>query len=180
MTRFTNLKLLAPALLLCLSLSARADTVVVIDTAPVYQAPRWGIGLSLGEPTGITAKRYLGGRNAFDVYVGGAYGPGIRFGFDYLWGIAQLLSDRSSADLNFYLGVGPFVGVLRGPCAGLDNWRYDCNGDLYAGGRMPFGLELKFRTAPFTVGIEVAPGIAFAPGRAGFLFDASLIARVLL
>ena len=181
MAPLSSLKLFAPALLLCLSLSARADTAVVIETAPytTSDAPRWGLGMMLGEPTGITLKRYLGGRHAFDVYLGGAYGPGVRVGFDYLWGIARLLSDRSAADLNFYLGVGPFVGVLRGPCGGIDNWRYQCDGDLYAGGRMPIGLELKFRTAPFSLGLEVAPGLAFAPGRAGYIVDASLVARVL-
>ena len=179
--------LLAPALLLCLSISARADTVVVVDspgyvaTGPGYYEPsRWALGLSLGEPTGISAKKYLGGRNAFDVNLDFVYGPGFRFGADYLWGLGQLLTDRSVMNLNVYLGAGPFIGTLRGPCGGFYNWQDTCSGDVYLGGRMPIGIEAVFRNAPVTLGLEVAPGLAFAPGRVGLLVDASLMLRVLL
>lgn len=36
------------------------------------------------------------------------------------------------------------------------------------------------RRVPIAVGVEIAPALAFAPGEAGFLFDALLTARVLL
>lgn len=164
---------------LCISTAAVASSGDV-ETMPVSESPRWALGVTLGEPTGVSVKRYLGGKNAFDMNIDFVYGPGFRIGADYLWGLAQLLTDRSTADLNFYLGAGPFLGTLQGPCEGFGGWRRDCNGDLYAGGRMPIGLEAVFKRIPITLGLEVAPGIAFAPGRAGFLFDASLVARVLL
>ena len=179
--------LVAPAIVLCLSLAARADTAVVVEgpghvvTGPGYYEPsRWALGLSLGEPTGLSIKRYLGGRNAFDINLDAVYGPGFRLGFDYLWGLGQLLNDRSTMNLNVYLGVGPFIGSLRGPCGGFYNWQDTCSGDVYLGGRMPIGIEAVFRNAPITLGLEVAPGVAFAPGRAGILVDASLLLRVLL
>ncbi len=164
------------ALLALVSSAALADA----QTAPVSEPARWALGVTLGEPTGFSAKRYLGGKDAFDINIDPIYGPGFRVGADYLWGLAQFLQDRSALDLNFYLGVGPFVGTLQGPCDGFGNWRYNCNGDIYAGARMPIGLEALFKRAPFTVGLEVAPGIAFAPGRVGFIFDVSLVGRVLL
>lgn len=166
----------------CLASTARAEMSPsgTVQTIPVSEPPRWALGVSLGEPTGVTVKRYLGGRDAFDLNMDVVYGPGFRLGADYLWGLAQLLPSRSAADLNFYLGAGPFLGNLQGPCQGFGNWRNGCNGDLYGGARAPLGLEAVFKRVPVTVGLELAPGIAFAPGRAGFLLDASLIGRVLL
>ncbi len=164
---------------LCLATGAYANSTGV-ETLSVSEPARWALGVKIGEPTGVSVKRYLGGRNAFDANVDFVYGPGFRVGADYLWGLAQLLSDRSTADLNFYLGAGPFVGTLQGPCDGFGGWRRECNGDLYVGGRMPIGLEAVFKRVPVTIGLEVGPGLAFAPGRAGFLFDTSLLARVLL
>ena len=143
------------AVFVSLSSPARADsTSGEIQTVPVSEPARWALGVSLGEPTGFTAKRYLGGRNAFDLNIDAAYGPGLRLGADYLWGLAQLLTDRSAADLNVYLGAGAFVGTLTGPCAGFGKWRDDCNGDFYVGGRMPIGIEVVFKRAPFSLGLE--------------------------
>jgi hypothetical protein len=163
-----------------LSSAARAEATNDREAAPVSEPPRWALGVTLGEPTGVSVKRYLGGRNAFDLNIDFVYGPGFRLGADYLWGLAQLLPDHSAADLNFYLGAGAFLGTLQGPCEGFGGWRHDCNGDAYVGGRMPIGLEVVFKRVPFSLGLEVAPGIAFAPGRAGFILDASLVARILL
>ena len=174
----SRLKSALPAVLLCLSLGAQAGPPG--DQAPPVSEPaRWAMGLRVGAPTGFTIKRYLGGRNAWDFNIDAIYGPGLRVGADYLFGIAQLMTDRSTLDLDIYIGLGPFVGTLRGPCGGFDNWRQICNGDIYVGGRVPIGLEAVFRTVPFTLGLEVAPGLAFAPGRVGFLLDANLIFRVL-
>jgi hypothetical protein len=181
----SNAKLLRSSIAcaLCLTFAAartaQADTVVVIDTPPSnYRAPAWGLGLILGEPTGFSVKRYLG-RDALHVYLGGAYGPGVRFGVDYLFGLAQLHNGRS-ASVDVFVGAGGFVGALRGPCDGLNNWQGTCNGDGYLGARMPIGLELRFRAAPISLGLEVAPGLAFATGRSGMLVDADLALRILL
>jgi hypothetical protein len=158
---------------------ARADTLVIVETpSNTYRAPSWGIGLILGEPTGFSVKRYLG-RDAVHVYLGGAYGPGLRVGFDYLFGLAQL-HDGRSASLDLFVGLGAFAGALRGPCDGINNWQGTCNGDGYVGARMPIGLELRFRNAPISLGLEMAPGLAFATGRSGLLVDADLALRVLL
>lgn len=145
----------------------------------VSEPGRWSLGVDLGTPTGISAKRYLGGANAFDLNLGFAYAPGLRFGADYLWGLAQLLPDRSALSLDFYIGAGPFVGTLRGPCGGWQ-WGTACNGDLYVGGRVPIGLEAVFKRVPVAIGLELAPGLAFSAGQTGFLLDTVLTLRVLL
>jgi hypothetical protein len=44
--------------------------------APVSRPAQWGLGVTLGEPFGLSLKRYLGGANAWDFNVALAYGPG--------------------------------------------------------------------------------------------------------
>jgi hypothetical protein len=138
---------------------------------------RWALGFTLGDPFGLSLKRYLRGGQAWDLNVAFAYGPGFRVGGDWLWTLARL--ERSAKfELDLYAGVGPFVGVLNDPCGpGFITNR--CNGDIYFGGRVPIGLEVLLREAPVSFGLEIAPGLGFAPGRAGALLDFLLAIRFL-
>ena len=109
-----NAKLLSAACALCLAFAAvqpaQADTLVIVETpSTTYRTPSWGIGLMLGEPTGLSIKRYLG-RDALHLYLGGAYGPGLRVGVDYLFGLAQL-HDGRNASVDLFVGVGGFAGA---------------------------------------------------------------------
>jgi hypothetical protein len=158
--------------------AAAARPQSAISTSAVDEPQRWSAGIMIGDPFGLTFKKYLG-RDAFDVDLGVAYGPGLRFGVDYLWGLAQLAPGSSTVGVVLYLGAGPFVGSLSRPCGPFFGDRCG-GGDLYLGGRVPLGLEMIFRRAPVAVGLEMAPAIAFVPGEAGFLFDALLTARVML
>lgn len=144
---------------------------------PMDRPARWGLGFMLGDPFGLSLKRYLG-RNAWDVYVAFAYGPGLRFGGDWLGNLARIEQQRKF-DLDVYLGVGPFIGAFQGPC-GPGFIADRCNGDLYLGGRVPLGVELLLKEVPLTFGLEVAPGFAVAAGRAGPLLDFLFIVRLLL
>ena len=46
----------------------------------------WSLGFDLGEPSGVTVKKWLGGSEALDFNVG-FYAPGVRFSGDYLFGL---------------------------------------------------------------------------------------------
>jgi hypothetical protein len=144
---------------------------------PASRPARWGIGFTLGDPFGLTLKRYLGGAQAWDAYAAFAYGPGIRFGADWIWILGTAARARQ-LDLDIYLGVGPFIGAFEGPC-GPGFFDQRCNGDIYFGGRVPVGAEMLFKEAPVSVGVELAPGLGFAPGRAGLLLDFLLAVRYL-
>lgn len=146
------------------------------EAAPVNHPDRWALGLMLGGPTGISAKHWLGGSDAIDIGLG--TGPGLRLHADYLFGLAQLLSNTRDAKMDLYLGVGGVVGVARGWCGYYDRRRY-CDGDAFVGARVPIGLDITLRRVPLEFGLEFAPGIWF-PGPAHGLFDAFLFARVLL
>ena len=103
---------------------------------------------------------------------------GLRLGADWLWNLGRAERHRQF-DLDVYVGVGGFVGDLQGPCGPgfLDN---RCNGDFYFGGRAPLGAEILLKEAPVSFGVEIAPGVGFAPGRAGLLIDFLLAVRYLL
>ena len=146
-----------------------------IGLDPVDRPGRYALGLMLGDPFGVSLKRYLGA-NAWDAYVAFAYGPGFRFGGDWLWNLGRLERHRKF-DLDLYAGVGPFIGTFQGPCGGFFN---RCNGDAYLGARVPLGVELLLTEVPLTFGLEVAPGIGIAAGGPGLLVDFLFLVRLLL
>lgn len=144
----------------------------------VARPARWGFGFMLGEPFGLSLKHYTGGMNAWDIYASPADGPGIRFGGDWLWTLGRAARERDF-DIDVYVGVGPTIGSFQGSWCGPGFYGNRCgNGNLYIGGRIPLGVEMLLRRAPFSFGLEVAPGVAFAPE--GFLlFDFLLAVRFL-
>lgn len=159
--------------LACALLVAAAPAAAQLT--PVRRPARWGAGLTFGDPFGVSVKRYVGDQNAWDLYAAFAYGPGVRFGGDWLWDLGRIVAERDF-DVDLYAGVGPFVGALSDPC-GPGFLRDRCNGDAYVGGRAPLGAEMLLRRVPLTVGLELAPGVGFAPGRSGFLLDFLLAVR---
>lgn len=123
--------LLAAACAALIAGAARSETA--ISTQAVAEPDRWSAGLMIGDPFGITFKRYLG-RDAVDLDLGVAYGPGLRFGADYLWGLAQLAPGSSALGLVLYLGAGPFIGALERPCGPFFGDRCAAATSISAGG----------------------------------------------
>lgn len=162
--------------LLVTALLASAPALAQQKLQPANNPERWAAGFLLGDPFGLSLKRYAGGAKAFDLYAALAYGPGFRFGGDYLVTLGRL-AHTPKVDLDIYAGAGPFIGVLQGPCFGA----FACgSGDVYFGARVPFGAEAILREVPITLGAEIAPGFGIAPGRFGFLLDFLLAVRFLL
>jgi len=162
---------------LLLSTAALARETQAPVREQVERPGRWALGFTLGDPFGLSIKRYLRGANAIDFNLALAYGPGVRFGVDWLWGLG--IERHRKFDIDVYMGVGPFIGSFRGPCSPLF-FTDRCNGDVYVGGRVPFGAEILLKEAPLTLGLELAPGLGFAPGGVGFLLDFLLAVRWLL
>ena len=130
----------------------------------------------MGNPFGLSFKQYVGSTQAFDINFAFLYGPGLRFGFDWLW--TQARGRHRTVDLEVYMGAGPFVGAFESPCS---PWFLTdrCSGGVYAGARAPFGVELLLKPAPLALGLEVAPALALAP-EPHFLLDFLFAIRFLL
>ena len=149
------------------------------EAEPVSQPEGLAFGLTLGWPMGVTMKHWLGGSNAWDLGVG--VGPGLRLHADFLFGIAQVLSDTSDLTLDLYIGGGPIIGVTSVWCGRTFAPTDKCDdGRVFAGVRVPVGIDFRLRETPLEFGVEVAPGLWFAPSFFSGLLDAFVFVRFVL
>jgi hypothetical protein len=176
-------KVLAAVALVALSLGGRAAAATEVG----YQR-QYGLGLVVGDPTGLSGKAWVGPTNAIDAGFGG-YGYGYRGGCfrdaagrpvcdrawgerttsihaDYLW--QSKLVRQAVVQLDWHIGAGARALFVGAPCAG-DCWD--------VGVRAPLGLDLAFTRPSFLeVFLELAPAVYFVPS--AFLgFDGGLGAR---
>jgi len=109
----------------------------------------FGVGLIVGEPTGVSAKYYLSDDTAVDGAVGaGLIDTGIHVHADYLWH-PWVLESQEAFHLPLYVGPGlRFLSSNNG--RGQD-------GVLHFGVRAVVGAVFDFRKIPIDVFIEVAP-----------------------
>jgi hypothetical protein len=130
------------------------------NATEIGESRAFGLGLQLGEPTGITGKLYLDGRtNAIDFLVGSYYDAGfagdVYVHVSYHAHLAELASGRGVA-VPFRIGVGGFLNS--------GYWRFDDDAnDIVFGARVPFGLDFDLETAPVQFYVEVAFEIAIIP-----------------
>ena len=118
-------------------------------TAEAQVRGGFGIGLSLGEPTGITMEFGTGGRSfasAFELTIGLETVDDDPYAH-FLWKVYLAELARTGAlAVPIYTGIGPFVA---------DGNRSD-EDDLRIGARAPFGVALAFRRVPLHIFFEVA------------------------
>lgn len=109
----------------------------------------FGLGLILGQPTGVTGAYQLSDHTALD----GALGLGwvddrnfyLHVEFDYF---LPVLVRGSSVELSPYLGIGGFFVSHEDPALGA---------------RAPFGLALDFTTAPLQIFLEASVLLLVVP-----------------
>ena len=122
-----------------------------LSQAQEYEKGLFGIGLIVGEPTGVSAKYYLG--EDADYAVDGAIGAGlidtgIHAHGDFLlhpW----ILERQEAFDMPLYVGPG-LRFLLEDGGRGLDDI-------VHVGIRGVVGALFDFRKLPLDVFIEVAP-----------------------
>lgn len=109
---------------------------------------RLGLGVVLGEPTGISGKLWLSGTSAVDAVVAWSFtDPAMSVHADYLFHFLDLISVEKGR-LPFYVGIGAAVGLSADPDVGV---------------RIPAGVSYLFDTAPLDVFLEVAPILLLFP-----------------
>ncbi|MBN2754645.1 MAG: hypothetical protein JXR81_07240 [Candidatus Goldbacteria bacterium] len=128
------------------------STVFVLFFAIGAHASKKGIGLGivLGNPTGISVKNFLDKNSAVDFMVNwDFYSAGLGVHAQYLihkYDVFKIKEGR----LPFYFGIGGFAGL----------W----NGGMWAGAQVPVGLAYEFAGDPIDIFLEVRPGILLFPG----------------
>jgi hypothetical protein len=141
----------------------------------IAQERHFGLGVILGEPTGISAKLWVSPATAFDFGLGwsvggdrvshynGGYDGGSRvhFHMDYLWHWFDAI--HATERFPLYSGIGGRMNTG----AGYDN---------SAAVRGVFGIAWLPHQAPVDVFLELVPSLQVVPST-GFGIDAGLGAR---
>jgi hypothetical protein len=106
-----------------------------------------GVGIILGEPTGVSARLYLKSDQAIQAAAGFAFvGGGLQVDADYVFH-PWILQDRDKFVLPVY--VGPGVRFVQ--------YRPDRASSYFAfGGRAVIGMLFDFKEVPLDVFVEVA------------------------
>lgn len=117
-------------------------------TAPALAIDRdghpFGLGVVLGQPTGLSGKVYLDPRtHALDFAVASTPWAGVYSHLTYLWH-PSVIASGSNVDVEWHVGVGGLVWTKswlydrdrRGPW-----WARD--GDVALGVRVPIGLDVN-------------------------------------
>jgi hypothetical protein len=133
---------------------AVAVVVVVVTTTAVAAEPQrprgaFGLGLSVGDPTGITAELYPrspGVGQAVEVTLGlDAFDDNNVYAHvQWKYYVADLVRG-AQVDIPVYLGIGPWIADY---------------GDIAVGARAPFGAAFEFKRAPIQVFLELALYVA--------------------
>ncbi|MCO4746181.1 MAG: hypothetical protein KC912_15395 [Proteobacteria bacterium] len=124
-----------------------------IATTEIGTAYDIGIGVSLGNPTGLSGKFYLGSRKtALETTVGTeTWGPGyggLYVHATYLWHPGTVLYDMDF-ELAWHIGVGAFASTFgKDPGTRFDNWS---DSRLSLGPRAVVGLDLDMTRIPLQV-----------------------------
>ena len=140
------------------------------------QVRKFGLGVIIGEPTGISAKLWTSNSNALDFGLGWSFvdnryygGSRVHLHVDYLWHAWNAI--ESSESLPLYYGVG---GRFTGWENSWNNQYYDSRGSLALRG--VFGIAWLPRETLIDVFLEIAPSLRLTPS-SGFALDAALGAR---
>jgi len=127
------------------------------------QGKNFGVGIILGEPTGLTIKLWSQPNEAFAFSVANSYLGNLRLGMDYLWHFNAFNSNV----VNLYAGPGVAIGI--GDNGGWlytnDNktW-YKEKDDIGLGVRIVFGMNIVPRNSPLEFFGEMGYMLGFLPG----------------
>jgi len=125
-------------------------TVLAALISSTYAQYRgFGLGIILGEPTGISAKLTTNHINAFDFAAAWSFKDRghLLLQADYIWHNFDLIQVPSGR-LPFYYGIGGRVIFSNDPLVGI---------------RIPVGLDYQFEREPIDIFVEIVPILDIIP-----------------
>ena len=132
-----------------LGLTVMFFAILIFPVSGWAQEKGWGLGVILGEPTGISFKTWLKKDRAIDAAAAWSFGGSDAFHLhgDYLFHNRTLLNfDRNMIPL--YYGIGA---------------RLRFQSESKFGVRFPLGMTFFIREAPIDIFLEVVPILNLAP-----------------
>ena len=123
--------------------------MMILAKPAAAQDHGFGMGLILGEPTGLSAKLWTSSDNAFDFAAAWSFkGDGnLLLQADYVWHFFELMP-VPSGKLPLYIGIGGRVVLADDPSFGI---------------RIPIGIDYMFADAPIDVFLELVPILDLSP-----------------
>lgn len=124
--------------------------VSALITGSAYSQHRgFGLGIVLGEPTGLSAKLWTGSKNAFDFAAAWSFKEEghMLLQADYVWHNFDLITVQSGK-LPFYYGIGGGAIFSNDPLVAV---------------RVPVGLDYQFENAPVDIFVEIVPILDIIP-----------------
>ncbi|MFA5498353.1 MAG: hypothetical protein WC327_02290 [Candidatus Cloacimonadia bacterium] len=126
--------------------------LLVLMLLPLLVFAETGIGIIVGQPSGISFKQWLGGSNAVDAAVAWSFleGGGLYGHVNYLY---ENKSNVADLNIPWFWGIGANVG----------SWKSGDDLEIGLGVRVPIGLNFRFQKIPSELFFEVAPGLDVVP-----------------
>ena len=111
----------------------------------------FGLGIIVGEPTGVSGKLFVSNTNAVDMAAAWSFGGSTEFHLqmDYLYHFRSLIKVKS--------GKAPVFAGLGG------RFKFRDGADNKFGVRIPVGIAYHFANAPFDIFCEVVPVLELSP-----------------
>lgn len=125
--------------------------LVLANIILIAQESGYGVGLMLGEPSGVSSKVWLDKTNALDFGIGAGFlgdGAGFSIHSDYIYHIKDLFNLKYK--LPFYYGFGVRM-------------RFPTNDKFNFGVRGVVGLMMYIKQMPIDIFIEAAPSFRLLP-----------------
>lgn len=164
-----------PALALALGLALSPLSAQAAKGGP------FGLGIILGEPTGITAKYNMDRTYAVDGGISFNFDQWFMLYADYLHHWPGVMGSQNAfvANLTPYVGFGGLIVMSNRDEYETRKYRYytsTSSSKTAVGFRIPLGLEWRAPTFPLGVFLELVPGMTIIPGTSGF-FQGGIGAR---
>lgn len=130
----------------------------------------FGLGIMLGEPSGVSGKYWLEDRRAVDFGLAYSVNSYELIFVDYLFHFPKGFGHANSEfirSLNPYVGIGALIAFSSQDSrhAFFENK----SGNVGLGLRIPFGLEWMIPRSPIGLFVELVPGIGLIPGTSAIL-----------
>ncbi len=111
------------------------------------------LGIYLGQPSGISAKYWINGRNSIDGVAawefGGSGSGKLIVAADYLFNFMEVVKIEERT-FPLYVGIGAILSIDMGGMPSL-------------GARVPLGAFYLFRDVPLEISLEIVPGLYLFP-----------------
>lgn len=145
---------------------ATRSTTTASRPSSTTKSGNFGLGVMLGDPSGLTAKVWTSRATAFQLGLSYSWGDYFAILGDHLWHFPNALAGAGGGANQFvpYLGLG---AVLFFDDDG--NFRDRNDRDVALGARIPLGIEFLPRAIPLGVFAEVVPGVGIVPDVFGFV-----------